>query len=113
MFHAFSASYQPFFFFAQLHRFMSNIAAPKIPDGEKVDFDVSLLPRNAFFKKKKKGRHTLLVSAGHPQETSRQRSDRAAVAHRGSLHPEEEGGRGARRPRQQNCESRPSNLQQI
>lgn len=44
------------------------------------------------------------LMAGHPQEASGEGSCWAAVSDRGSLHPEEERGRGAHRPRQQNCE---------
>lgn len=39
-------------------------------------------------------------ATGHPQEASGEGSVRAAVSDRSSLHPEEEGGRGAHRPRQ-------------
>lgn len=50
--------------------------------------------------------HLLRLSAtGHPQEASGEGPVWAAVSDRSSLHPEEEGGRGAHRPRQQNRES--------
>lgn len=40
---------------------MSNIAAPKIPDGEKVDFDVSQLQMN----KQTKNRVSVRMSKHH------------------------------------------------
>lgn len=46
-----------------------------------------------------------LPATGHPQEASGEGFVWAAVSDRSSLHPEEEGGRGAHRPRQQNRES--------
>lgn len=45
--------------FLLVNRFMSNIAAPKIPDGEKVDFDVSRLQSNKSFQKCEMSRHQL------------------------------------------------------
>lgn len=101
--------------FLLVNRFMSNIAAPKIPDGDKVDFDVSRLQSNKSFKKVRMSKHQLslcgffflfflfLPMAGHPQEASGERPVWAAVADRGSLHPEEERGGRAHRPCQQNC----------
>lgn len=101
--------------FLLVNRFMSNIAAPKIPDGEKVDFDVSRLQSNKSFQKCEMSRHQLshcgvifsffflfLPMAGHPQEASGEGPVWAAVADRGSLHPEEERGGRAHRPCQQN-----------
>lgn len=41
----------------------------------------------------------VLVTAGHPQEASGERSDRAADSDRGPLHPEAEGRGGAHRSR--------------
>lgn len=92
---------------------MTNIAAPKIPDGEKVDFDVSRLQQVEKVENVSENQLSpggfgwfcscgSLPTAGHPQEASGEGPVRAAVADRGSLHPEEEGGRGAHRPRQQN-----------
>lgn len=44
------------------------------------------------------------LTAGHPQEASGEGSVWAAVSDRGPLHPEEERGGGAHRPREQNRE---------
>ena len=91
---------------------MTNISAPKIPDGEKVDFDVSWPPLMILwliFGKQKLNSSSIwpwfgFLMAGHPQEASGEGSVWAAVSDWSSLHPEEERGRGAHRPRQPNRE---------
>lgn len=81
--------------------------APKIPDGEKVDFDVSTracdkAPNTA---KLYNDRVALPAPTGHPEETSEQGSDRAAGPDRRSLRVQEEGGGGTDRLEGQDRES--------
>lgn len=80
-------------------------SAPKIPDGEKVDFDVSR-PEVVTVEDSGDAECFCLAEccflnrwpAGHPEETSEQGSDRAAGPDRCSLWVQEEGGGGADRP---------------
>lgn len=81
--------------------------APKIPDGEKVDFDVSTRACHEAPNSEKlyNDRVTLPAPTGHPEETSEQGSDRAAGPDRRSLRVQEEGGGGTYRPKGQDRES--------
>lgn len=78
--------------------------APKIPDGEKVDFDVSTRRFTDKPGHKELNDAAVPPPTGHPEETSEQGSDRAAGPDRCSLRVQEEGGGGADCPKGQDCE---------